>query len=394
VLAFDFKGYTGTFRHSLPDPAQVPVLAANESFDRLLRRSTDTDPERRFWSAEEMADQLTGVLREVLSAGDGQPRPGVSTLFGPELRPAITDAGEKLSFTDAVTALPAPLFPATDKAAAYLTSIAGAEASALPGLLTNAPVQTPEVELRLARAYLVLGNVAAARPLLDDLDVKLAGDWRINWHLGLASLTEWNLEEARQVFDDLYGLLPGEIAPRLALAFTAELQSDHPTAARHYEAIWRTDHSYVSAAFGLARTFAAREDRDSAVAVLDTVPAGSSHHFTAQVTTIGMLVRGRLPGRMTAEALLEAGRRLEALHLAEDRRENLAIEVLDAALTWLYGHQGPSGGGILLGLPLTATGVRTGLERSYRRLARLAGSQEKRIAYVDHANRVRPTTMV
>ena len=52
------------------------ITAQNESFDRLLRRATDPDPKRRYWSAEDMAEQLTGVLREVLSAGDGRPRRG------------------------------------------------------------------------------------------------------------------------------------------------------------------------------------------------------------------------------------------------------------------------------------------------------------------------------
>ena len=33
-----------------------------------------------------MAEQLTGVLREVLSVADGQPRPAFSRLFSPELR--------------------------------------------------------------------------------------------------------------------------------------------------------------------------------------------------------------------------------------------------------------------------------------------------------------------
>ena len=397
VLAFDFKGYTGTFRSSLPDAAQVPVLAANESFDRLLRRAAHEDPERRFWSAEEMADQLTGVLREVLAKEDGQPRPSVSTLFGPELRPAVTDAGIRLTPQLAVLALPAPLATGTDPAAAYLASVAAADPAGLPALLSAAPVDTPEVRLRLARAHIEVGNVTAALPLLEELDVKLADDWRINWHLGLAALAEGRLDEARQFFDDLYGLLPGEIAPRMAFAFTAELQGDLQRAADLYTGIWRTDQAYVSAAFGLARTHANREDRKSAVAVLDSVPPGSSHRFTAQLTTVGLLVRNRIAGQLAPGDLMDAGRRLEALSLEESRKEHLAIEVLDAALTWVkaVGYApGRSPGETLLGVPLTESGVRQGLERSYRRLARLAANAPTRIAFVDRANTVRPKTLV
>ena len=79
VLTFEFTGYTTTYKHSLPDPAKVPLLAQQESFYRLLRRATDADPLRRFAAAADMAEQLTGVLREVLAVGDGSPRPAFST---------------------------------------------------------------------------------------------------------------------------------------------------------------------------------------------------------------------------------------------------------------------------------------------------------------------------
>ncbi|WP_225844833.1 serine/threonine-protein kinase [Streptomyces sp. HPF1205] len=86
VLTFDFQGYTSVFADSLPDPANIEVFQRYESFYRLLVRATDPDPGKRFSSAEEMADQLLGVLREVVALETGQPRPALSTLFGPELR--------------------------------------------------------------------------------------------------------------------------------------------------------------------------------------------------------------------------------------------------------------------------------------------------------------------
>jgi serine/threonine-protein kinase PknG len=64
VMTFEFRGFQGAFRHSLPDG--VPLLEQHESFARLLRRATDRDPGRRFGSAGEMAEELTEVLREVL----------------------------------------------------------------------------------------------------------------------------------------------------------------------------------------------------------------------------------------------------------------------------------------------------------------------------------------
>ncbi|KOG85633.1 serine/threonine protein kinase, partial [Streptomyces varsoviensis] len=67
VLTFDFQGYTSVYLDVLPDPEHIEVFSRYESFYRLLVRATDPDPGRRFASAEEMADQLTGVLREVVA---------------------------------------------------------------------------------------------------------------------------------------------------------------------------------------------------------------------------------------------------------------------------------------------------------------------------------------
>ena len=89
--------------------------------------------------------------------------------------------------------------------------------------------------------------------------------------------------------------LPGEIAPKLALAATAELilqewDSEDPQqwchyAERFYRTVWRTDHGVVSAAFGLARQLTRNGNRADAVAVLDEVPATSRHFTTARLTS-------------------------------------------------------------------------------------------------------------
>ena len=91
VLTFEFSGFQGRYQFTLPE--DQPLLAQYPSYARLLRRATHRDPARRFQSAGEMAEQLTGVLREVLSLDDGQPRPSFSGLFSPELRAIGTEPG-------------------------------------------------------------------------------------------------------------------------------------------------------------------------------------------------------------------------------------------------------------------------------------------------------------
>jgi serine/threonine-protein kinase PknG len=94
VLSFDFPGFSSSYADRLPERREVPLLTRFESYDRLLRRATHPDPGKRFGSAEQMREQLHGVLREVLSELDQVPRPAPSSLFTPERRASGTEAGD------------------------------------------------------------------------------------------------------------------------------------------------------------------------------------------------------------------------------------------------------------------------------------------------------------
>ncbi len=81
MLCFDFRGYQSNFRFTLPAQESVPVLARYDSLYQVLITGTAPDPDDRFQSAEEMADQLYGVLREVVSEQEGRTVPAASKLF-------------------------------------------------------------------------------------------------------------------------------------------------------------------------------------------------------------------------------------------------------------------------------------------------------------------------
>ena len=407
VLSFSFD-FTKKYVDRLPDAAEVPVLVDQPSYTRLLLRATDPDPDRRFDSAEEMSGQLAGVLREVLAAEDGRQRPAASSLFTPERRtfgadlardPATTDLTAPPAGADLAAALPVPLVDTADPASGLLATLAASEPAELVHALPRAAEQTVEVRLRLARAHLDLGDVPAARSVIAALGADEPADWRVDYYGGLAALADGRLDQARSAFDEVYGVLPGEAAPKLALAASAERAGDLPVAARFYRLVWRTDHSYVSAAFGLARVLLRQGDRAGAVAVLDSVPVTSSHHTVALVTTVLAATRGDLDG----DELVAAGDRLVALDLDAARTSHLAVEVLGAALTWVKSVGSTRGstngvnataGRTVLGSGLTERELRLGLELRYRTLARLADHVDDRIALVDKANAIRPRTLV
>ncbi|MYV92448.1 serine/threonine protein kinase, partial [Streptomyces sp. SID1034] len=136
VLSFDFQGYTNVYADSLPDPDNIDVFRQYESFYRFLVRATDPDPARRFASAQEMAEQLTGVLREVVALQTGRPRPALSTLFGTELR--VTDTKLFAAQSGDVSRLGARVAPVGRRARKALAS-AAVPAAALASVPAGAP---------------------------------------------------------------------------------------------------------------------------------------------------------------------------------------------------------------------------------------------------------------
>ena len=194
VLTFEFRGFQGAYKYTLPDG--VPLLGEQESFARLLRRATHPEPGRRFGSAGEMAEQLTGVLREVLAVADRVPSPAFSTLFSPEVQ-AIGTNGDRVPPAPAipmnpsapaarhwtcrplagphpaevVAGLPLLQVDRTDPAAGYLATFAGLNPAQRVVALTLAVAgdatiphevtESAETRLALARARIDAGDYDA-----------------------------------------------------------------------------------------------------------------------------------------------------------------------------------------------------------------------------------------
>ncbi|WP_282699411.1 serine/threonine-protein kinase [Streptomyces sp. CC219B] len=436
VLTFDFQGYTNVFVDSLPDPDSIEVFRRYESFYRLLVRATDPDPARRFASAQEMAEQLTGVLREVVSLQTGRPRPALSPLFGPEVKVTDTELFPRLdgevsrlgarrtggrgdgtapaasaslvkpvNAPAAALALPVPHVDPSDPNAGFLAGLMTSAPAELLSALGAAPAPSTETRLRQVRAWLENGDAATAHEALLRLESERPDDWRVVWYRGVAALVTGDHEGAALAFDAIYDAFPGEPGPKLALGLCAEELGQLDNAAEYYGLVWATDPSFVSSAFGLARVQLATGDRRAAVATLESVPESSIHYTAARVAA----VRARLRQRTAVagdvpflEDLTAAAGQVEALDaygLDPARREQLAAEVLGCALDWILsgGRDAvPPGTGerSLLGSGLDERGLRFGLERSYRTLARLARGGEERIDLVERANRYRPRTWV
>src|SRR6476619_6741403 len=246
ALTLNLRTRKGRYVDGLPE--DDPVLTEYDSFGRLLRRAIDPDPRRRFGSAEEMSGQLLGVLREVVAQDTGVPRPGLSTVFSPsrstfgvDLLVAHTDVyfdgqvhSERLTAQEIVKAFPVPLVDPADIGATVLSATLLSQPvqtldslrAARHGTLDSEGIDLSEsVELPLmeVRALLDLGDVAKATRKLDDLAERVGWRWRLAWFRGVPAMLSADYDSATKEFTEVLDTLPGELAPKLALAATAEL---------------------------------------------------------------------------------------------------------------------------------------------------------------------------
>jgi serine/threonine-protein kinase PknG len=431
VLTLPFPDYNRSMQHTLPTPADEPLLARYESYYRLLLRATHEDPELRFGSADEMADQLTGVLREVLADTDDTPRPAVSALFAPQPKvfgARTAAAGDDPAPREVAEALPVPLVDVTDPAAAVLAASTASDPATVVAELSVSGQLTRAVRLRLARAYIDMERPQLAAEQLDAVAQDDPYDWQVTWIRGMAGLVAGDWAGAREHFEAVLDALPGEAAPKLAVAACAAATGDEAVAGRWYELVWTTDRAYVSAAYGLVTLHRRGGADEAAVTVLDQVPETSIHYTHARSTAVQLIARD---GVLTD--VLDAAERLDQLTLDPTTRAQLATDVLQAALRQVLEPAGPPGGTpgpgvgtatgtgstgsggvavatpatqerepngsgvggvVVLGYELTERSLRTGLERAYRSLARSAETADERIWLVDRANMVRPRTLV
>ena len=384
VLALDFAGYTNKLVHQLPDAADHAVLRAHPSFHWLLLRACAADPAARFQSVEELTEQLNGVLREIVSVTDGRQVGTASTLFGPD-RLNFMGAGQGITVQPDWRHLPVPHPDDRDPAAALLVQIGmsaptpEARAKALDGL-----PETPEVSRAKSMAAVEVGRFGAARQLIASVSGAEPDSWRTMWSKAVVELADPSGDRsvASAAFAQIAQVLPGELAPKVALALTHEVSGRPHDAAGWYDLVSRVDASYPSAAFGLARVRALSGDRAGAIDAYGRVPADSSLADEAS--------RDRVVASVATNAATPSGSdvatalsQLDRLTLDIGQAAELRCTVYESALALVGTAEHQAVG-------LDERELRQRLEAAYRELARLRPAD--RIRLVDLANRVRPRT--
>ncbi|MDF5715810.1 MAG: tetratricopeptide repeat protein [Rhizonema sp. NSF051] len=394
VLLTNISSFTKEHLHKLPSPQEEPLFAEQESLYRFLLKSTAENPDERFQAADEMADQLLGVLREIVAKETKTPRPATSNLFGGDML-ALINSGDLSAIKADYHQLPMPMLDTTEPGFnAVLNAGAIADSVKRVTSLRQVVQQFPdskEALLRLANSLIEVGVYDEAEQLLAQVEQKDPWDWRVLWYRGRSLMAHGKAKEAQAAFDQVYFDLPGELTPKLALGLAAEAGGHLPLAIQMYDLVSRTDPSYTSATFGLARCLCATGDKNNAVAALERVPQTSNLYTRSRVEIARTLIN-RSSSAPGAKELKEASTAIEALTLNGMDRHQLTKQVLETALHLVTSQALSSTSAIsILGQPLEELYLRKGLEKALRDMAHLSTGDEK-IHLVDEANRVRPRT--
>jgi serine/threonine-protein kinase PknG len=395
VLITNIRGFSKEHLFTLPNADEDPIFAQHESLYRFLIKATADSPDDRFQTAEEMADQLLGVLREIVALETNIPRPSNSSLLSGDML-AMTNAGDFTPINANYHQLPIPTLNTTDPGfnavmnASVITDPVKRVVN-LEAVVQQFPLST-EAWLRLANSLIDAKEYREADQAIAKVEEKDPWDWRVYWYRGRSLMAQGKFQEAQAAFDQVYFDLPGELAPKLALALSAEQAKHYKLAIKMYELVIKTDPSYVSAAFGLARCLCAMGDRQGAVIALERIPQTSSLYARSRVEIARTLIdrERKIPG---ANELKKASIAIETLTLEGIDRHRLTKQVLETALHLVTTKVvPPSSVLIILGQPLEEAKLRLGLEKALRDMAHLTTGEEK-IDLIDEANRVRPKTL-
>lgn len=384
VLAMEFRGYQSTYVASLPPVADTPLFQRYDSFYRLVVKACAPDPADRFASAAELRVQLLGVLREVVAADRPAGSPALHAT--PSLHFEVPRvAGSSLDWSN----LPGLLVDTADPQTGWLATVSVEDPDARLAALAQAPERSPEVLLETGRAALVAGRPDLVDDVAKELLAQDPWEWRAVWLQGLAALSADDGRRAQAAFNAVYGQIPGELAPKLALALACETSDEPEIAEALYATCARSDAAYTApAAFAMARIRAARGDTPGAVEALDLVPPTSRAYTEARTHRAGLLAAsgGGLP------ALAAAMSSVEGVRLDARDRSRLTADVLRTALDHVL-QDGAQPAVVIGGLPAEEPALRDGLERTYRELATMATSRAEKVALVDAANDVRRWTL-
>jgi serine/threonine-protein kinase PknG len=279
---------------------------------RLLYKGTHPKPAQRFHSAEELADQLNGVLRLVTGGTLGMPVN--SRMF---LSSIMTTTGKLGLRGEAV-------LDEKDKAIGVLRY---GDQSLRSGNFNNAlnfyrqalrvnPMSV-DAHLRIAEVFIEQGEFSQALAEVTKVQRMAPGNWKVAWYTGRLLEAQEKLTAAADQYRELMADLPGELPPQLALARVSARQGDDSVAVDLFSGVLRADPGNTDAILGVTNSYLNLKRWDEAAQVLSSVSEAAAKYIDAQLLLCDLYIN-----RMTPLSMQNVERASHAVQTLSGRTED------------------------------------------------------------------------
>ena len=262
----------------LPPSEHYKAFREYPALYRLLAKGTHTEAARRFHSAEDLADQLAGVLRQIAGGQPGMPV--TSRLF---ISGMLTTTGKIGLRGEATLDERDPairLLAAGDQA---LRTGNYASAHSFFTQATSANPKSVDGHLRLAEILIEEGKFSDALAEITRVQRLAPTHWKIAWYTGRLLEAQENYQAAAEQYRNLMADLPGELPPQQALARVYAHQGKDEEAAKLYSNVLKADPANTDAIFGITQALFRLKQWEEAIKILEGVSQAAARYVDAQL---------------------------------------------------------------------------------------------------------------
>lgn len=302
----------------MPAAERYKAFRDHPELYRLLQKGTHAQPARRFHTAEELSDQLAGVLRFIAGGKPGVPvssRLFVSSVtttsgkLGPRGEVALDENDRAID-----------LLRVGDQA---LRSGNYDSALSLYRQAVGSYIKSLDAHLRLCEVLIDLGEFSQAEAELAWARRLTSHHWKITWYTGRFLEAQERFALAADKYQEVIADLPGELSPLQALARVKAHAGDDASAVTLYTTVLRADPSNTDAILGITSSLLNLRHWNDAIKVLNGVSEAAAKYVDAQLLLCDLYLNRITP--LTVQNIEQASHAVSALEgRTEDARYFLA----------------------------------------------------------------------
>ncbi|HEX6109451.1 MAG TPA: tetratricopeptide repeat protein, partial [Ktedonobacteraceae bacterium] len=298
----------------MPAAERYKAFRDHPELYRLLYKGTHAQPAQRFHTAEELSDQLEGVLR--LIAG-GKPGVPVSTrLFVSSMMTTSGKLGPRGEAALDENDRAIDLLLVGDQA---LRSGNYESALSLYRQAVGSHIKSLDAHLRLAEVLIDLGEFSKAEAELAWAHRLTSNNWKVTWYTARFLEAQGRFALAAGKYQELIADLPGELPPLQALARVNAHMGDDASAVKLYTTVLKADPSNTDAILGITNSLLNLQHWNEAIKVLNGVSEAAAKYVDAQLLLCDLYLNLIAP--LTVQNIEQASHAVNALEgRTEDAR--------------------------------------------------------------------------